>query len=852
MHTTKPPKPFTAFVQRATVMLAMAVVVAGAAHDAAADAPADVHGTASDVISLEIHGGRAVGSTGQAAGDPIVLQGGDARQQLVVMGTDRAGRLVDLTREVSFTAEPAAVVDIDSHGVAVPRGAGATTVTASLAATSLKASVPLAVESFADNPDIDFNNRVIPILTKNGCNGGGCHGAANGQNGFKLSLLGFEPAEDYEHLVKESRARRLSFAAPDQSLLLQKGAGIVAHGGGARLEAGSPEYRLLRRWIADGAPPAKPQAARLVKLEVYPAARLMQPQAEQQLIITAISSDGTREDVTATAVYETNVPEMASVGKRGLVRTNTETGDVAIMVRYQSEVAVYRATIPLGAPLAALPPARNFIDELVFKKLSLLGLPPSSVANDAIFFRRMMVDLGGRLPTATEARTFLADTDPAKRDAWIEKVLAGGDYADTFATKWSALLRNRIDPNEDPNFSRPGAYAFTSWVRESLQGNRPYDQIVRDVITAAGEASETPTVLWYQSVRDINSQVEDTAQLFLGQRIQCAKCHHHPFERWSQEDYYRYMAFFSQLAKKKGNSPGEPRVFHKTGVATTKHPKSGDLLKPAGLGGTPLEIDGSDDPRLQLADWMTSRDNPFFARSLVNRYWRHFFGRGLVEPEDDMRATNPATNPELLDALTKHFVDHGFDLKDLVRTICRSTTYQLDSEPNQYNGEDRQNFSRYYPRRLPAEVLLDSIDTMTGSTTRFNGTPTGSRAMQLPHADFPSEFLKVFGRPQGDSACECERSNEANLSQGLHLVNSTEIMGKLSGGTGRAATMAKDATQPLDEKIRELFLTAYGREPRAEEQAFVKAFLEQRSNSQQAYEDAVWGLLNSKEFLFNH
>ena len=830
-----------------SALLSATTGVAAESTAAATPAPAAPVAPAANgrAVSLSMHNGRP-------DGEAVVLRGEDARQQVVVMGTDTDAKTFDLTRVATFTSQPAGVVAVDEQGVVSPLANGATTITATIAGTPpLTATASFTVESFEQNPGYDFANRIVPILTKNGCNGGGCHGAANGQNGFRLSLLGFEPAEDYEHLIKESRARRLSFAAPDQSLLLQKGTGLVAHGGGGRLEPGSTDYKLIRNWIAAGGPPANPTAPRLARLEVYPAWRLMRPHAEQQLLVTAIYSDGSREDVTGTAVYEANVPEMASIGKRGLVRTNDETGDVAIMVRYQTEVAVSRATIPLGAPLASLPPARNFIDELVFAKLKVLGLPPSAVADDATFLRRMMVDLGGRLPTAAEAEAFLADPSAGKRDAVIEKVLVSGDYADTFATKWSALLRNQLD-SEFAEPGKPGNYAFHKWIRQAIQENMPYDQFVRHVMTAAGEASENPAVLWYRAVKDVNAQVEDTAQLFLGQRIQCAKCHHHPFERWSQEDYARFSAFFTQLGKKPGLNEAEQRIFHKTGVATAKHPKSGDQLTPAGLGGTPLTIDASEDPRLQLADWLTSPDNPFFARSLVNRTWKHFFGRGLVDPEDDMRATNPASNPELLDALTKRFIDHGFDMRDLARTICQSTTYQLSSDPNQYNADDRQNFSRSYPRRLPAEVLCDAIDATTGTKTNFGGMPPGSRAVQLPYADYSSEFLTVFGRPKGDSACECERGSDANLSQGLHLVNSAEIMGKLSNGSGRAATLAKDQVAKSDAKLRELYLTAFGRPPTAEEQTFVLAYLEQKAYSQQAFEDVVWSLLNSKEFLFNH
>lgn len=836
-------------------LVAATTVLAGAAAIAARPAGAADAPPRPESISLETGrpAGEAITLRG-AAGEAITLRGAAATQQLVVTGSS-SGREFDVTRAVAFTAEPAGVVAVDPQGMVTARGDGTATVTATLAGEPpLKATASFVVQGVAGGPDIDFANRVVPILTKHHCNGGGCHGAANGQNSFWLSLMGFEPEEDYEHLVKEARARRLSFAAPDESLLLQKGTARLPHGGGPRLDPASDDYQVLRAWIAAGAPPPDQAAPRLESLEVYPAWRLMLPKSEQQLLVTAVYADGSRKDVTATAVYEANVPEMASVGSRGLVTTGDDPGDVAIMVRFRTEVAVARFTIPLGAPLAAFPPGRNLIDEFVFKKLELLGLPSSPLADDATFLRRMTIDVGGRLPTADEAEAFLADTSAGKRDAAIERVLASGDYADTFANKWSALLRNKLSAGMFREMGKPGNHAFHGWIRQAFQENMPYDRFVRALITASGDPSENPAVLWYRSGKDSATQVEEVAQLFLGQRIQCAKCHHHPMERWSQADYTRFTAFYSQLGRKPAlaESPTMERIAHTTGVATAKHPRTGDALTPAVLAGTPLDIDAAEDPRLHLADWMAAPDNPFVARTFVNRTWKHFFGRGLVDPEDDMRATNPASNPELLDAVTRQFIERGFDMQDLVRTICRSTTYQLSSEPNEHNAADTQNFSRYYPRRLQAEPLSDAIDALTGTKTSFQGMRTGIRALQLPWADYESEMLTVFGRPKGESVCECERVADADLSQGLHLVNSADVVGKLANAAGRAAALAKDQSASKEAKVRVLYMTAYSRPPTADEQAFVMHYLEQKAWSQQAIEDVIWSLLNSKEFLFNH
>jgi len=540
---------------------------------------------------------------------------------------------------------------------------------------------------------------------------------------------------------------------------------------------------------------------------------------------------------------------------------------MAVMVRYQGKVAVSLASLPLGAPVKHLPSELNYIDSLVFKKLKKVGMPPSELSDDATFVRRVTLDVVGRLPSKIETEKFLADKDPKKREKWVDQLLASSDYADYFANYWSALLRNQrslVGGKAEPYMR--GTYAFHSWIRESLDQNKPYDIFVREVLAASGDIADNPPVAWYRQVKSSNQQLEDAAQLFLGTRLQCAQCHHHPFEKWSQRDYYSFGAFFSQVARRTGSQPGEEMVFASRKVPTGTNKKNSEKVLPAGLGAKPLELTSDDDARHSLVDWMASPKNRFFSHALVNRYWKHFFNRGLVEPEDDMRETNPATNPELLDTLAANFVKSGFDLKKLVRDIVTSSTYQLSAIPNSHNAKDKQYFSRYYPKRLSAEVLLDAINILTKSETKWAGLPTGTRAIQLPDNYFNSRsyFLQVFGRPDNASACACERSQEASLAQSLHLLNSKDIQAKLSANAGRAAELAQEEKLTDEQKMQELYLWAFSRKAMSHEATVGIEHVEKKLNhakeakgdlkkaKREAYEDIVWALISSKEFLFNH
>ncbi|MFP6657739.1 MAG: DUF1549 and DUF1553 domain-containing protein [Pirellulales bacterium] len=775
----------------------------------------------------------------------FLLSGRDAAQQLIVTGKYATGQVRDLTRDAQYAASPEGIVSITKDGYVTPVGEGEATVHIK-SGPGPDLTLKVRVTNLVKDTPVNFPNQVTPVFTKYSCNGGGCHGKSGGQNGFALSLLGFEPQEDFEYLVREARGRRLFPAAPDRSLLLRKISGRVPHGGGHRIDVGSPAYNIVRRWIEQGMPYGSPDDPTVDRIEVLPRERLMDAEASQQVTVVAHYTDGTKRDVTRMTQFESNDAEMAEASITGLVTTGHLAGSVAVMARYQSQVDVFRATVPLGAPVENLPPTKNFIDELVFEKLKQLGLPASDICDDATFIRRTTLDVCGRLPTVEEATTFVASTEANKREKLLERLLDSQDYADYFANKWSAVLRNK---RSDKNIKHT-TFAFHDWIRNSIYNNRPYDEFVREVIAAAGEAGVNAPVTWYHEVKDQSAQVEDTAQLFLGLRIQCARCHHHPFEKWSQQDYYGLSAFYAQVGRKGSKYNGKDSIFHKYGKASAKNPKTGESVSPTPLGLEPLDLPPEVDPRQKLAEWFSAPDNPFFAKALVNRYWKHFFGRGLVDPEDDMRVTNPAVNPALLDALAKNFIETKFDLKQLVRTICTSQVYGLSAEPNAYNQSDKQNFSRYYPKRLNAEVLLDAIDSLTSSQSRFSGVPAGTRAVQLPDNAFDSYFLSVFGRPDSASACECERSSDVNLAQCLHLLNSSEVQGKVAGGRASSLAGGKDSHE---DRIKQLYLVAFSREPDPEETRVATEYIEKhKDNAKGAYEDLLWVIINTKEFMFNH
>jgi hypothetical protein len=775
----------------------------------------------------------------------FTLAGVQETRQLLVSLRGPDGRWRDQSRTAAYSVSPRGVVAVTPAGQVRVIGKGRATVRVEAGGKSASSHVEV-VAADLDRP-IHFGNDIVPLLTRYGCNSGGCHGKASGQNGFKLSLFGFDAGFDYSAIVHEARGRRLFPAAPERSLLLTKGSGQVAHGGGKRLPVDGEAYATILRWIEQGALPGPDDAPTLARLEMLPTARILDRQGAQQLAVLAHLSDGTVRDVTRHAQYQSNEAPIAAVDDDGVVRTFDLAGEATVMARYQGQVAVFRATIPLGK-VADYPayPVHNYIDTHALAKWKKLGLTPSGLCSDGDFLRRVTLDLCGRLPTPEEARAFLADKSETKRAKLVDRCLESKDYASFWAMRWGSILRNSQLAG-----SEAASYAFHDWLKDMVGRNRPYDELVRGVVAASGEWQDAPAINWYWQMRDdpLHQPVSDTAQVFLGLRLQCAKCHHHPYERWSQDDYYGLAGFFARLGRK---SFGEPPPYYSSRTMTTgeRNPRTGSL-EPKLLDGPVLKVSAEDDPRHKLVDWMARPDNPFFARALVNRLWGHLLGRGLVDPVDDMRETNPPSNPELLDALAKDFVKSKFDIKHMLRTMCNSRVYQLSSVPNDNNIHDRQNHARYYGKRLMAEVLLDAVDGVCATKTRFGKMSKTARAVDLPHEGFGSYFLDVFDRPPRSSPCECARGNGASLPSVLHLANSQEIEDKIAHGNGRVAKLVKEK-KPVGEAVDELVLAAYSRYPTAAERKKYLAYVAGQASEQRALEDIVWALVNSREFLFNH
>jgi hypothetical protein len=791
----------------------------------------------------------------------VDLDGGDDAAQLIVTATLNDGRLQDLSGEVQYSVADGKIAQVLPNGRVIPLSNGASQITIKFGDKSV--SLPVATTHVGENLPINFGNQIVPIFSKLGCNSGGCHGKASGQNGFKLSLLGFDPEMDFMTLVKEGRGRRMMPSSPDNSLFLMKGVGAVPHGGGKKMEKDSDEYKLIRRWIASGMPYGNETDPVVTKISVYPEHRIMTRQNKQQFAVYAHYSSGKIEDITRRAQYESNDQEIAVVEGSGLVRTLSLSGEAAIMARFQGFVATFRATVPLGVKTPEWQfTNQSVVDQFTSKKWKELGLVPSDLCSDEIFIRRVYLDITGTLPTPQQVTAFVADKDAKKRDKLVDTLVDSPEYSFYFANKWADILRVKRGRDGNAKSRAEGTFAFHAWIREAIQADKPYDEFVRDILTATGSEGSNPPTVWYKDLQQPEQFVDDTAQVFLGLRIACANCHHHPYEKWSQDDYWGLAAFFGRIGKKQFPVPGSNQqdnrqvVYNKAnGGVTNKRTNKPAPVKP--LDGEPMELSSDEDPRAKLVDWMVDTKNPYFARALANRYWAHFFGRGIVDPLDDMRVTNPPSNPELLDALAKSLTDSKYSLKSLVKTICKSRTYQLSAIPNDFNKHDKQTYARYYPKRMAAEVLFDAVCQVTDSPTAFSGLPQDKfapkRAIMLPDESFSSYFLDVFGRPQRISACECERVSEANLAQALHLLNSDEVQNKLSrsGGRADALTNAKD-TRPDTEKVTELFIWAFARKPSEEDMKVSLAHINKHAaNKKVAYENILWALINTKEFVFN-
>lgn len=728
---------------------------------------------------------------------------------------------------------------------------------------------PAFAQSAPSSPPsaVYFATDVVPLLTKYGCNGGGCHGKATGQNGFRLSLLGYEPDFDHEALVREARGRRISLAAPRQSLLLLKATASVPHGGGQRIAADSDDYQVLARWIERGAPAASPADPVLERITVDPRRHTFgAADRRRALRVVAHFSNGSSREVTRQAVYQTNEPELAEVSETGVVDAKKRSGLFAVMVRYGDQIGLFDGAVPAphanSRAVAELEEWSRLyggsrIDRQLVEQWRRLGLAPSAFASDSEFIRRASLDICGTLPTPAEVEAYVADSASDKRARLIDRLLERPEYASYFALKWADILRNR-GRGYSTSKQRHGTALFAGWIRDSLAANMPYDQFATAILTASGSQQTNPPTVWYRSVRTTPDYVESVAQAFLGVRIQCAQCHHHPAERWGQDDYYGLAAVFARVGRKGGFADAEVPTNESIYLADegrTVHPRTGHVMAPRPLGGPDFPLTRYDDPRRSLARWMTSSDNPYFARTLANRMWAHFFGRGIIHPLDDARSTNPPSNPELLDALAEDFLAQRFDVQQLIRTICNSSAYSLSALPNESNRDDTQNFARYYPKRMSAEVLLDALGQVLDAPAKFPNVagefPAGTRAIDLPDEAVPSHFLDVFGRPARNSACECERVDAPALGQTLELVSSPEIHQKLTRPGGYVDQLKANGHPPAD-NVRAIFWRVFARAPRPNELQTAVKFLESKPDSLEAYRSLLWALLATNEFLFNH
>jgi hypothetical protein len=706
----------------------------------------------------------------------------------------------------------------------------------------------------ADDPQIPaelhFANDIVPVFSRYGCNSSGCHGKAEGQNGFRLSVFGFDPGADYVAVTQESRGRRISPTVPEQSLLLKKVSGGSPHGGGVRIRRGSFEYRLLHQWIASGAPSGRPDAPHVSRVRVEPTERVLSFRATQQLKVIAEYSDGREMDVTRHARFQSNRESIAEVDERGFVTVKETAGDVAIMAAYLESIAMFSALVPRESATVVNGgfdvPAVSEIDKCVDTKLKKLNISASPICDDATFLRRVSLDIIGRLPTPKEARSFLAETSNGKRADLVDSLLKRPEYADYWALKWSDWLR--VDRQI---LGHQAAYSYYKWIRDSFASNKPMDQFARELVLADGPVADHPAGYFYKVAKDPGEAAAMLSQSLLGVRIDCAKCHHHPFDRWSQDDYYGMQAFFTPIGFK-GTPRGESLIALRNDPTT--HPRTGALIYAHPLGTPMPSSNPSGDRRLALADWLTAPANPWFARNVANRVWAHFLGRGLVEPVDDVRSTNPPTNPELLDVLANELINHKFDAQHLIRTIAGSRTYQASADVNDTNARDEQNYSRALFRRLEAEVLLDAICDATGVPEKFDGVAMGSRAVQLWDSQVSHYFLTTTGRPSRTTVCECERVTTPTVSQVLHSLNSPNLEDKLSHESGRLALLDRVYPRDAAAVVDELYLAFFSRMPTTSERdAAIKHLTAAGPDDRRtAIEDLGWSLMNSLEFVFNH
>jgi hypothetical protein len=782
--------------------------------------------------------------TGLAIYPPDVdLNGASDRQSFVVVATRSDGVTLDVTSQAAIRLTDAGPARLEGN-VLYPAADGATILEA--AHEGLSASVPVTVRNAAAERPVSFKLDVMPVFMRAGCNTGSCHGAARGKDGFRLSLFGFDPDGDHYRITREVPFRRINLSLPRESLLLEKPDGTVPHTGGKRFSQDSEYYQTILRWLEAGAPLDAGEVPAVTAVEFYPPQMVLEGSgATQQMVARAKYADGTDRDVTSLAVFLSNNDNSAQIDPSGRV-TAFNRGEAFVMCRFSTHT-VGSQVLVLPAGLEYTPPPEtpvNYIDELVDAKLRKLRILPSELCSDEAFLRRATLDITGLLPTEEEYHQFLADADPNKRARLIDRLLERKEFSEIWAMKWAELLGIR----STNTVSYKAMFLYNNWLTTQISNNVPLDKMVQELLSATGGTFKNPPTNFYQLTTDTLQVAENVAQVFMGIRTQCAQCHNHPFDRWTMDDYYSFAAFFSQIGRKQSEDYRETIVFN-SGGGEVAHPVGGRAMPPKFLGGPLADVAGKD-RRAVLAEWLTSDQNPLFAASVANRVWEHFFGIGIVDPVDDIRVSNPPSNPELFWKLGEKFREYKYDFKQLVRDICNSHTYQRSTIRNDSNREDEKNFAHARIRRIRAESLLDCISQVTETKDKFQGLPLGARAVQIADGGVSTYFLTTFGRATRNTVCSCEVKMEPNLSQALHLMNGDTVEGKIRGGGVIQRLLAEGQTP--DQVIERLYIRCLTRRPTPEELAKVKAAVADAPDVQQGLEDVYWALLNSREFIFNH
>jgi uncharacterized protein DUF1549/uncharacterized protein DUF1553 len=773
----------------------------------------------------------------------INLETARDRQSFVVQLTQTDGITRDVTVQAQVSFANPALVKLDGAMV-TPVADGTTEMSVAFNGQTVK--VPVKVVRAKEDRPISFKQDVMPVFMRAGCNVGGCHGAARGKDGFRLSLFGFDPDGDHHRLTREFNGRRINLALPAESLLLDKACGRVPHTGGRRINEGDEYYQSIMRWLQADAPNDPPTIALPVSMEVYPPGAVLDGKGEKQrLVVRAKYSDGTDRDVTNLALFLSNNDTAAKIDADGAV-TAGERGEAFVMARFHTfTIGVPFITLPKGLQFAwPNPPENNYIDTLVHAKLKKLRIEPSGNCSDEEFVRRVYLDVIGQLPTPEEYARFMVSTLPDKRALLVDELLDRKEFAELWVLKWAELLQIR----SSNQVSYKAMLLYYGWLQDKIARNVPTDQWVKELLGANGGTFKNPATNYYQIETDVLKVTENVAQVFMGMRVQCAQCHNHPFDRWTQDDYYSFAAFFTQIGRKGGDDPRELIVFN-SGGGEVNHPVRGRPMKPKFLGGAEPDTAGKD-RRVVLANWLASPENPYFAKNLANVVWNHFFGQGIVNEVDDVRISNPAANQELLDELGKKFTSYNYDFKKLVRDICASRAYQRSTQSTRTNESDTRNFARGPIRRIRAETMLDIVTQVTDTKNKFQGLPLGARAVQIADGGVTTYFLTAFGRPTRETVCSCEVRLEPTLSQSLHLLNGATVEPKIQQGN-LVGKMLQEKKTPA-QVIEHLYIRCLSRPPKPEELKNLLGAVDANKDKKQALDDVFWAIMNSREFMFNH